>query len=292
MTAHRPSGPPAVSPPVEDAATAPPARWWWRLLPGGTSGLASRGPGRVVERNAWAYRRLWWVFVAGMAEPVLYLFSIGLGVGELVGDLPGPDGPVSYATYVAPGLLAAAAMNGAIFDATINFFVRFKYMGIYNALLATPIRTRDLAVGEITWSLLRGGLYAIAFLVTMLVLGLIESWWALLAAPGAVLIGYAFAGAGLAATTWMRSWIDFDYVNVLILPLFLFSATFFPLSEYPDVLGWVVRVTPLYQGVALERALVLGDIGWILLVHVAYLAAMGTIGLRIAARRLVGLIQP
>jgi lipooligosaccharide transport system permease protein len=254
--------------------------------------LATRGPGRVIERNATAYRRMWWVLLAGMLEPVLYLLSIGVGVGELVGDLPGPDGPVSYATFVAPGLLAAAAMNGAIFDATINFFVRYKYMGIYHALLATPLRTRDLAVGEIAWSLLRGGLYALAFLLTMLVLGLVPSWWAVLALPGAVLIGFAFAGAGLAATTWMRSWIDFDYVNVVIIPLFLFSATFFPLSEYPTAIGWVVRVTPLYQGVALERSLVLGDITWLVPVHVAYLAAMGTIGLRIASRRLVGLIQP
>jgi lipooligosaccharide transport system permease protein len=270
----------------------PPVQWWARLFPSGPTSLATRGPGRVIERNATAYRRIWWVLLAGMLEPVLYLLSIGVGVGELVGDLPGPDGPVSYATFVAPGLLAAAAMNGAIFDATINFFVRYKYMGIYHALLATPLRTRDLAVGEIAWSLLRGGLYALAFLLTMLVLGLVQSWWAVLALPGAVLIGFAFAGAGLAATTWMRSWIDFDYVNVVILPLFLFSATFFPLSEYPTALGWVVRATPLYQGVALERALVLGDITWLVLVHVAYLATMGTVGLRIASRRLVGLIQP
>jgi lipooligosaccharide transport system permease protein len=274
------------------SSDAPPTAWWWRLLPGGSFGLASRGPGRVVERNAWAYRRLWWAFLAGMAEPVLYLFSIGIGVGELVGDLPGPHGPVGYATFVAPGLLAAAAMNGAIFDATINFFVRFKYMGIYHAMLATPLRTRDLAVGEITWSLLRGTIYALVFVLSMLVLGLVESWWAVLAVPAAVLIGFAFAAAGLAATTYMRSWVDFDYVNALILPLFLFSATFFPLSEYPGWLQWVVRMTPLYQGVALERALVLGDVSWELLVHVAYLSLMGAIGLRVAARRLVGLLQP
>jgi lipooligosaccharide transport system permease protein len=273
-------------------ASVPPSRWWWRLLPGGTTGLASRGPGRVVERTAWAYRRLWWIFVAGMAEPVLYLLSIGVGVGELVGDLPGPDGPVSYSAFVAPALLAAAAMNGAIFDATINFFVRFKYMGIYNAMLATPLRTRDVAVGEITWSLMRGAVYAVVFLVTMAFLGLISSWWALLAVPAAVLIGFAFAGAGLAATTFMRSWIDFDYVNALILPLFLFSTTFFPLSEYPRWLQLVVQATPLYQGVALERALVFGDITWAVPLHVVYLTVMGTVGLRIASRRLVGLLQP
>lgn len=269
-----------------------PTRWWWRLLPGGLAGLAAGGPARVVERNAVAYRRMWWVFVAGMVEPVLYLLSIGIGVGDLVGDVEGPTGPVTYAAFVAPGLLAAAAMNGSIFDATINFFVRFKYMGIYHAMLATPLRPRDLAVGEVAWSLLRGGVYAVVFLVAMVVLGLVESWWAILAVPAAVLIGFAFAGAGLAATTFMRSWVDFDYVTALILPLFLFSATFFPLSEYPGWLQAVVEVSPLYQGVALERALVLGDVSWTLLLHAAYLAVMGAVGLRVAARRLVGLLQP
>lgn len=286
------SAPTDAREPSAAPAARPRPRWWWRLLPGGAAGLAGSGPARVVERNAWAYRRMWWVFVAGMVEPILYLLSIGIGVGELVGDLPGPDGPISYATFVAPGMLAAAAMNGSIFDATINFFVRFKYMGIYHAMLATPLRARDLALGEITWSLLRGAIYATVFLVTMVVLGLVHSWWAVLAVPVAVLIGFAFAGAGLAATTFMRSWVDFDYVTALILPLFLFSATFFPLSEYPGWLQVVVRLSPLYQGVALERALVLGDLRWTLLLHAAYLLAMGVIGLRIASRRLVGLLQP
>jgi lipooligosaccharide transport system permease protein len=265
---------------------------WWAALPGGAARFAA-GPGRLVERNAYAYRRLWYVFVAGMAEPVLYLLAVGLGVGELVGDLPGPDGTeISYSAYVAPGLLAAAAMLGAIFDATINFFVRYKYVGTYGAMLATPLRPADLAVGETTWSLLRGGVYAAAFLVTMLALGLVESWWAVLAVPAAVLVGYAFAGVGLAASTWMRSWVDFDMVSMAILPLFLFSGTFFPLSEYPTVVRWIVQVTPLYQGVALERALVLGDVGWASLGHAVYLVAMGAVGIRLASRRLSHLLQP
>ena len=126
----------------------------------------------------------------------------------------------------------------------------------------------------------------------MLVFGLVESWWAVLAAPVAVLIGFAFAGAGLAATTCMRSFLDFDYVNLAIVPLFLFSATFFPLSQYPAALEAIVRVTPLYQGVVLERSLVLGDVHWSLLLNAAYLAVMGAVGLRIAGRRLGRLLQP
>ncbi len=255
--------------------------------------LASRGPWRLVERNALAYRRMWFVFLAGFAEPILYLLSIGIGVGGLVGELPGPGGgTIAYESFVAPGLLAAAAMNGAIFDTTFNFFVKFKYAHTYDGLLATPLGVRDVAAGEVTWALLRGGTYSAAFLVTMAALGLVASWWALLALPAAVLIGFAFAGAGLAATTWMRSFVDFDFVQLAIVPMFLFSATFFPLERYPTVIGWIVQATPLYQGVALERALVLGDVGWSLLLHVAYLALLGVAGLRIARARLAKLLQP
>jgi lipooligosaccharide transport system permease protein len=96
----------------------------------------------------------------------------------------------------------------------------------------------------------------------------------------------------MAATTWMRSFVDFDYVNIALVPLFLFSATFFPLERYPEALQWVVRVTPLYQGVAIERALVLGDLRWSLVLNVAYLVVMGLVGLRIAGRRLTTLLQP
>ena len=105
--------------------------------------IVARRPVRIVERNALAYRRIWYVFLTGFAEPVLYLLSIGVGVGRLVGDLPGPGGhPVPYQTFVAPGLLAAAAMNGAIFDTTFNFFVKFKYAHTYDAMLATPLTRR------------------------------------------------------------------------------------------------------------------------------------------------------
>ncbi len=260
-----------------------------RVLPAGMVGWRAA---RVVERNVLAYRRMWVVFVAGFAEPVLYLLSIGVGVGALVGEVAlGGGRSVPYEVFVAPGMLASTAMNGAVFDATFNFFVKYKYAKTYDAILATPLGVRDVAIGETTWALLRGALYASAFLLTMVALGLVESWWAVLAVPAAVLIGFAFAGAGLAATTWMRSFVDFDYVTLAIVPLFLFSATFFPLDRYPDALRWVVRATPLYQGVALERALVLGDVGWTLLLHAGYLALMGAVGLTVATRRLGALLQ-
>lgn len=248
---------------------------------------------KVVERDVMAYRRMWLIFLTGFLEPVFFLLSIGLGVGHLVGRVHGPSGSaVDYQAFVAPGLLAATAMNGAVFDATFNFFFKYKYSKSFAAMLATPLGTHDVAHGELAWSLLRGTTYSGAFLVTMAALGLTGSPWAVLGLPAAALIGFAFAGAGMAATTWMRSFVDFDYVNLTLIPLFLFSGTFFPLEQYPAGLQWLVRCTPLYQGVSLERALVLGHVEPVILVHVAYLAVMGTVGLRIAGRRLALLLQP
>lgn len=248
---------------------------------------------KVVERDAMAYRRMWLIFLTGFLEPLFFLLSIGLGVGHLVGGVRGPGGAtVDYQIFVAPGLLAATAMNGAVFDATFNFFFKFKYSKSFAAMLATPLGTGDVARGELAWALLRGTAYSGVFLLTMALLGLTASPWAVLGLPAAALIGFGFAGAGMAATTWMRSFVDFDYVNLALIPLFLFSGTFFPLSQYPATLQWVVRCTPLYQGVALERALVLGHIEPVIVVHVAYLAIMGAVGVRVAGRRLGLLLQP
>ena len=261
-----------------------------RILPVGPS---RRRSVHVIERNALAYRRMWYVFLTGFFEPLLYLLSIGVGVGALVGRLPGPGGRlVTYEAFVAPGLLAAAAMNGSVFDTTFNFFVKYKYAGTYDAMLATPLGVGDVAQGEVGWALLRGTVYAAAFLLTMAALGLVASPWGVLAVPAAVLIGYGFAGLGLAATTWMRSFVDFDFVNLALVPLFLFSATFFPLSRYPNGVAWVIRLTPLYQGVNLERSLVLGDVRWTLLVPAVYLGALGWGGVRVASARLARLLQP
>ncbi len=238
---------------------------------------------RIVERNFLVYRRGWAIFLTGMLEPILYLLSIGVGVG----DFRLSDGTtVGYVEFVAPAMLAAAAMNGALFDATYNIFFRMKYAKLYDAMLATPLQPSDVARGEVTWALLRGACYSAVFVVVMLGMGLVSSWWMLLALPATLLIGYAFAGAGMALTTWMRSWQDFEFVTLAIVPMFLFSATFYPIETYPDGLQWLVRCTPLYQGVSLIRGMALGTLGWSSLVSVTYLAAMGTLGLLVAGRRL------
>lgn len=279
-----------ITPPILASVVLTPGSRRGRRDPGVKSGR--RGPLRLVERNTVAARRLWYLFFTGFFEPLLYLLSIGIGVGQLVGTLPGPNGPVPYEMFVAPGLMAASAMNGAVLDTTFNFFVKFKYAHTYDAVLASPLGVGDVTRGEVLWAVLRGTLYSCAFVGAMLALGLVQSAWVVLAVPAAALIAFACAGAGLAATTWMRAWTDFDYVNLTIVPLFLFSATFFPLSRYPDAIAWVVRATPLYQGVALERALVLGGVDWSTLGHALYLLTMGLVGIRIATARLGQLLQP
>jgi lipooligosaccharide transport system permease protein len=194
--------------------------------------------------------------------------------------------PVDYTAFVAPALLASSAMNGAIYETTMNVFDKLKWKKTYDAILATPMRPGDIAVGEITWALLRGQLYATAFLVVMFAMGLTTSWWALLAWPAAFLVGFGFAGVGMASTSYMRTWTDFEWVFAVTLPLFLFSTTFYPLETYPRWMQIVVQCTPLYQGVDLIRSLTLGELRWTLLVHVGYLAALGLIGVRVASRRL------
>jgi lipooligosaccharide transport system permease protein len=251
------------------------------------SALGGRGSVHLIERHARVYRHVWLVLVSGVFEPLFYLLSIGVGLGKLVGTVAGPGGhPVGYASFVAPALLATSAMNGAILDSTFNVFFRLKYAKFYDAALATPMRPGDIALGEIGWSLIRGGLYAIAFMAVMLAMGLVHSAWAVADVPVALLVGFAAAGVGMAATTFMRSWQDFEYILLAITPMFLFSATFYPLSVYPRPIQILVECTPLYQGVALMRGLTLGVVGPALLWHAAYLAVMGLAGLYVAGRRI------
>ena len=247
---------------------------------------------RLFERNVVVYRRTWLVLASGLFEPLFYLGSVGVGFGHLVGTVPFGGHRVGYADFVAPALLATSAMNGAIVDATFGVFHKLKHMKLYDAVLATPVGATDIAIGEVAWSLARGLIYAVAFLAVAAAFGDIHSWWSLLALPAATLIGLCFAGIGTAATTFMRSWQDFDLVQLGILPLFLFSATFYPLSTYPVAGQWVVRCTPLYHGVALLRQLTLGGVGWSALGHVAYLALLGTAGVVVAGRRLERRLLP
>jgi lipooligosaccharide transport system permease protein len=271
-------------------APAVSASWPLRLTPLGLIG-SSRAR-RIVERNIIVYRRGWVFLVSGFFEPFFYLLSIGVGLNPLVGSIDVGGKMIPYTLFVAPGLLASAAMNGAIFDSTFNIFFKLKIAKTYDAVLSTPLGVSDVALGELGWALIRGALYSGAFLVVMAVLGYIVSPWAVFCYPVALLISFAFAGAGMAGTSYMRSWQDFDMVSLAILPLFLFSATFYPITVYPGWLQAVVRCTPLYQGVVLARAFDFGVFSWVLVGHAAYLLAMGMAGMAITSRRLAALLLP
>ena len=255
-----------------------------RVIPSGSySGRANV----LVRRSLLVNRRAWLTIVSGFFEPVFYLLALGVGFGKLVSHVVGPGGvSITYSAFVAPALLAASAMNGAVFDSTFNIFHKLKYVKLYDSMLATPLGPADVAIGEISWALIRGGLYAFGFLTVMAAMGLITSPWALLALPAALLIALGFASIGMAATTFMRSWQDFDLVNLVVLPMFFFSTTFYPLSVYPGWLRIVVQCFPLYHGVALMRALTTGFVGWGLLAHALYFVVMAVAGLLVAGRRL------
>jgi lipooligosaccharide transport system permease protein len=232
------------------------------------------------------YRRTWLTILSGFFEPLFYLFSLGLGLGHFVGRVNG----VSYAAFIAPALLASSAMNGAVYDSTINVFWKLRFGKVYDAMLVTPIGPNDVALGEVGWALFRGLLYSTGFIITAAALGLIHSWWGLLALPSTIVIGFGFAGIGMAAATFMRSWQDFDMIQLVQLPMFLFSTTFYPLSVYPNTVQWIVRFSPLYHAIELVRSFTLGTVSAATLVNVGYLLLLGTIGMLIARRRMAGLL--
>jgi lipooligosaccharide transport system permease protein len=241
----------------------------------------------LVQRALLTNRKAWLAILSGFFEPVFYLLALGVGFGKLVSQVSGPGGvPISYTAFVAPALLAASAMNGAVFDSTFNIFHKLKYVKLYDSILATPLGPVDVALGEISWALVRGALYSAGFLIVMAVLGMITTPWGLLAFPAALLIALAFASTGMAVTTFMRSWQDFDLVNLAILPMFFFSTTFYPLTVYPRWLQVVVQCFPLYHGVAMMRSLTTGYVGWGLLGHALYFAVMAAVGGFFAGRRL------
>ncbi len=244
----------------------------------------------LLQRNLLVFRRAWKVFLTGFLEPVFYLLSIGIGVGQLIDSFEFNGQAIPYAEFVAPGMLAASAFNGALLDSTYNVFFKLRYDKLYDQMLATPLTTSDIARGEIVWGQLRGGIYSGAFLVVMAALGLIQSWWALLALPAALLIGFAFSAVFMGLTTYMTSWQDFEKITLVQLPMFLFSATFFPITAFDGWLRWVVEVTPLYRGVVLCRELTTGALSWASAVSVVYLVVMGLVGMMLVRRRLATLL--
>jgi lipooligosaccharide transport system permease protein len=238
----------------------------------------------MVERNFMLYRRSITPLLYMLVEPILYLVSVGIGVGMLVGDVPGVH--VRYAAFVAPAILATTAMNTAFNQTSFGVFTRIKMDRTYEAILPTPVSVTDIALGEIASAVINGVLTSIGFVGVMAVMGLVTSPWVLLAIPGSVLVGFAFAAGGLAVTTFLRDFADTQYIQLVMLPMYLFATTFYPLSTYPPALRPVIEVLPLYQSIELIREPALGHFGWSAVVAMGYLAAFGAFGLWIAVRRM------
>ena len=252
----------------------------------------ARRSASVTERNLATLRSAYWVvMISGFLEPVLYLFSIGVGVGALIGDITLPGGRVvGYAEFVAPAMLAASAMTGALSETTFNFFGKMKYVRLYEGILATPVRPIEIALGELAWAMVRGVIYSGAFLLIMVAMDLTSGLRALAMFPATVLIGFSFGALGMAVSTLIRSWQDFDLIASGQFMLFLFSGTFVPPTAYPVVLRWLVELSPLYRSINLVRALSTGSAGWTQVLDVAYLVVMLVGGLAVAGRRMAKLL--
>ncbi len=258
----------------------------------GSSIYAGR-PLTLIERGLFAAKSSnWLVIVSGFVEPVLYLLSFGFGIGQLIGDMQDGNGnPVSYAAFIAPALLATSAMNGAIYDSTWNVFFKMHFGKIYQVMLSSSMGPLDVALGEIIWALLRGFVYALGFMAIVTPLGLVTNWWGLLAIPAAMLIAFGFASLGMAVTSYMKNFQQMNWVNFFLLPMFLFSGTFFPVSVYPDWIQSIVMALPLWQGVEMVRSLMLGIVDLALLGHVAYFVVMIIGGLIFTTLRLKALFM-
>ncbi len=201
----------------------------------------------------------------------------------------GNGNPISYAQFIAPALLATSAMNGAIYDSTWNVFFKMHFGRIYNGMLSTSMGTLDVALGEISWALLRGLAYAIGFMAIVTPLGLVPSGWGLLAIPASVLVAFGFAAVGMGITSYLKHRQQMQYIQLVMLPMFLFSGTFFPLTIYPEPIQWFIQALPLWQAIELIRGLTLGILNLAMLGHVLYFVVMIIGGLYFTTRRLTAL---
>jgi lipooligosaccharide transport system permease protein len=241
----------------------------------------------IIERASIALRSSTWVPIAtGFVEPVLYLLAFGYGMGKLIGDISTAGGPVKYTVFIAPGLLATSAMNGAIYDSTWNVFFKLNESKLYQGMLATPLGPLDVALGEIIWALFRGLSYAIAFMAIAAPLGLVPSWSAIFAVPAAVLIAFGFASFGMAITSYFKTYQQMGLINIALLPMFLFSGSLYPISVYPHWLEMIIRVLPTWHGIELVRDIWFGVIDFSTLTHLTYFLAMIVLGLFFTTKRL------
>ena len=253
--------------------------------------------GRVFEHRFLQYRRTFRSSIfSSFLSPALFLTAMGLGLGSYVSSSAVPAlGGVSYLAFLAPGLLAATAMQAASFEATFPIMGGLVWNKVFHAMYATPISPRDIALGNLLWIVARLTFICAVFTLVIVLFGAAASPLVVLAIPAAVLTGMAFAAPIAAFSATQRTPDRFSWIfRFGITPLFLFSGTFFPLASLPAVLQPLAWLTPLYHGVALTRGLSLGTIGadpLFALVHLAALLAFLVVGtwafLRTIERRLI-----
>ncbi|MBN9139538.1 MAG: ABC transporter permease [Micrococcales bacterium] len=255
---------------------------------GGVRALYAGNARAVVGRGLVATRSSNWVVIAsGFFEPVFYLLSLGVGLGAFIGTVTDAAGrEIPYAAFIAPALLAVSAMNGAIYDSTWNVFFKMNFGKLYEGMLATSLGPLDIALGEILLALFRGAVYGIGFQIVMQLMGLNLSWWALLAVPAVMLIAFGFAAIGMGVTSYFTTFQQMEWIMFVLTPMFMLSATFFPITVYPEPVQWLVMALPLWHGVELVRGLTTGVVGPELLVHVLYYGVMIAAGLAFTTRRL------
>jgi lipooligosaccharide transport system permease protein len=244
-------------------------------------------PLRAYEHWLAQYKRVWRGTIGtSLVNPLLYLTALGVGLGTLVDETQNAPGGVPYLDFVAPGLLAAAAMQTATTESSWPVMAAIKWSRTYHAMIATPLTERDAFVGHQLFVLTRVFTSAAAYLLIIAAFGAVSSWLGLLTIPAAVLIGLAFSMPMAAIAASIEE--DRTFVTIfrfLIVPMFLFSGTFFPVDRLPLGFELLAYVTPVWHGVELCRMLTLGDVdAAAALGHVAYLAAWAVIGFELARR--------
>lgn len=227
------------------------------------------------------YRRIWrGSFFGTLVSPVLFLTAMGVALGSLVPSMTAFGG-VPYLVFLAPGIMSAQAMQTGTIEGSWPLFAGFKWLKTFDAMIATPITVRDIVLGHLYWLFMRIAIVTGVFMVVAVLFGAFISSTFILAWPAAILTGVAFGMCMSAWTATRKTEQSFSIVfRFIVTPLFLFSGTFFPIEQLPDQIEWVAWLTPLFHGVALTRALAIGnDLNLATLgIHLAVVLGMVAIG--------------
>lgn len=238
----------------------------------------------ILRRHLRVFRQTFWSNVVfNFMEPFLYLSAMGMGLGAFVQDMEG----MSYMQFIAPGMVASAAMWAATFECTYATFVRLHYQKTFHAMLAGPATVRDVVIGEVLFGIIKNIAFGLVILAVIAGMGQVRSFWSLLIPVFLILPGMVFALLALAYTGTIGH-IDYlnYYITLIITPMYLFAGVFFPVASMPDWLQWIAWLNPLYHSVEVCRALVVGQAAAGLWLHAAALLVFAVLLYRIPVRLL------